>query len=174
MAISLIKVFSEQQVRELEPKGYQALLSITEPGRLIDHAPGFGRVMRVQFFDSTYDKDEILANWNMRRLHFTGCVREAHANDILHFLEETHKNPKISELLVHCWAGQSRSAAVARYAAERFAARLDRDTSRYNKTVYELLNKPNCYEHLLVTTEPARPGLLARCLPGLFGRATTR
>lgn len=128
----------------------------------------------MQFLDSTYDEDEIQANWNMRRLHFAGCIREAHATEILQFLEETHKDPKISELLVHCWAGQSRSAAVARYAAERFTAKLDRDTSRYNKTVYELLKKPDCYEQLLATTEPARPSLLARYLPGLFGRATTR
>lgn len=174
MPISLVKVFSEQQVREIVPGSYQALISITEPGRLINHAPGWGSVLKVQFLDSTYDEDEIRANWNMRRLHFAGCIRAVHATEILRFLEDAHKDLKISELLVHCWAGQSRSAAVARFAAERYGARLDRDTSRYNTTVYKLLQNPDCYEPLLAATEPASHGLFARCLSGIFGRATTK
>lgn len=53
--------------------------------------------------------------------------------------------PQIETLIVHCHAGKSRSATVAKFAAELFSLPFDRAYDGYNTTVYELLHNPNKY-----------------------------
>ncbi len=154
MAIESIYFYSEEQACALVPTAGHAMISITEPGRLANLARGWGRLLRIQFIDGTYDEEMIRANWNMRRLHFNGCVRQSHVTAIHTFLDEADHDHTITSLLVHCQAGQSRSAAIARYAAERYGVNLAQDSSRYNQTVYELLHDPDKYEYLLAEPKP--------------------
>lgn len=61
----------------------------------------------------------------------------SHAEDIISFIESVA--PHISVLFVNCKGGISRSAAVAKWAAERFNLPFNHDYAAYNKHVYKLI-----------------------------------
>lgn len=54
---------------------------------------------------------------------------EDKARGVLRFLEETHR--KKNDLIVHCFAGISRSGAIAKFANDYFNARQDEWLSEY-------------------------------------------
>lgn len=95
-----------------------------------------------------------------RGVHFDpdakGFPSSRHAVTIRAFLAGLEGNPHITDLVVHCHAGQRRSASVAKYACETLgAAGFDPSYEGYNKTVYALLRNPNAFaanapEHGLV------------------------
>lgn len=64
------------------------------------------------------------------------------ANDIVNFLEKYHKSAEKVDLIVHCFAGISRSAAIALFADEVYTSEKNRrlnNYSVYNKLVYSKL-----------------------------------
>lgn len=72
------------------------------------------------------------------------CRRHA---DAIHAFLASLDAGSVRELIVHCHAGQRRSAAVAKFADETLAAEgFDHDYEGYNKTVYALLKNPVAFE----------------------------
>ena len=64
-------------------------------------------------------------------------MNATHATDIVAFVESVA--PHVTGVLVHCKAGISRSAAVAKWIAERFDLPFNHSCSIYNRNVYRLL-----------------------------------
>ncbi len=67
-----------------------------------------------------------------------------HAWQIIRFIRLQAEKPNPIDLIVHCEAGISRSAAVAMFVADRYAVPIDQanpDTSCANKRLLRLLNK---------------------------------
>jgi len=96
-------------VAEREPPDpCTVVVSITDPdlppARLAD---GWRAVHRAAFHDVVSRNDPTLV-----------AITPTQAAAIVAFLEAWHHEPEEVELLVHCEAGLSRSAAVARFAAE--------------------------------------------------------
>lgn len=61
----------------------------------------------------------------------------------------------VQELIVHCHAGQRRSAAVAKFAGETLAAEgFDHGYKGYNQTVYALLKNPATFEPITQVRVP--------------------
>jgi predicted protein tyrosine phosphatase len=98
-----------------------------------DLQPGWKEVLYLSFHDSVGNEEGLV--------HFD----EAVAREVLAFLE---KHAESDTLYVHCIAGQSRSAAIAQYVADRFQATLhqeqrritqDRPYTKYNSYVYKTL-----------------------------------
>lgn len=140
-----------------EISGYPtgAIVSITNPGEAAALKVGWGAVLRVQFWDSAYDEEDIRRlgpAWERQSSCFPA---RRHAEEIRRFIEALP--PQIEFLVVHCGAGVSRSAAVAKWAAERYGAVLDRDAERCNRTVYALLLDPGRFDAVLSEVRPPRP-----------------
>ena len=102
------------------------------------HTEGFG----FEFRPNKYCKDVLTLYFDDTVKEVEGAVlfSEAHAKEIIDFLQ---KNKAAETLLVHCYGGESRSRAVAAFAAKM----LGTDNSRYfetghpNPIVYETLEK---------------------------------
>lgn len=109
-----------------------AVVSITEPNgpngpaRLM---PGWFAIHRTEFHDIepnlTYDQPYELMNIE-------------HANKIVDFVETVA--PNVQGIMVHCRAGVSRSAAVAKWIADRYELPFDHDYGYYNMHVYKMLH----------------------------------
>ena len=63
----------------------------------------------------------------------------SHAREIVRFVREVA--PRVEVLLVHCHAGLSRSAAVAKFVADEFELEFPESYALYNRFVYRQLNR---------------------------------
>lgn len=125
-----------------------AAISITDPDSEKEPIPkGFSKSFQIQFHDiapSKYSEEDLS--------HYHLLTREGAANlwRFIHFLE-VDQLPW--EVVVHCEAGISRSAAVATYIAQKYNLILDWDKAKYaNPHVLGLLRdydknpNPESYE----------------------------
>lgn len=126
-------IFVGRATAETTP-GWQdwAVVSITEPGfpgeaKLM---PGWHSVCRVHF----HDVDPAIPCGEPHQL-----MNEADAMKITQFVREVA--PGVDGILVHCKAGVSRSAAVAKWIATQYNVPFNHDYDRYNKYVYDMLVK---------------------------------
>lgn len=134
------------------PRASAAVISITEPGRTAplpspDH---WGALLRVQFMDAEFDVSMLkrsAARGTLQDLHAKGFPCRERCSPIVAFLDHVAANPALSELIVHCHAGQRRSAAVAKFAAERFGVPSSVGEV-YNRTVYALLHDPERFDQM--------------------------
>ena len=160
-----VAYMSEADAVRLVPKPNAALISITEPRRVAElpSPQAWGALLRIQFSDAEYDA-AMIARLRARGIAFDadakGFPSQRSAELVRTFITGLAARPEITELLVHCHAGQRRSASVAKYAAELFGAEFDHGYTGYNRTVYALLNTPALF---------AKPASRMRWLLRLFG-----
>lgn len=124
-------IFANQaEAEQTLGKGDWVVISVTQPSEPdVPLKPGWRAIHRLKFHD-TEDEDSILAVFSIEQ-----------AKAIVAFLAE-HAH-QVAGILVHCHAGVSRSAAIARFIGERYAVddfikRYARYT-RHNKLVYRRL-----------------------------------
>jgi predicted protein tyrosine phosphatase len=124
-------IFVSQAEAEQTPgKDNWVVISVTQPSE--PHAslkPGWRAILRLKFHD-TDDEASILAVFSIEQ-----------ARALVAFVEE-HALGAVG-VLVHCHAGVSRSAAIARFIGERYAvesfAKRYASYTRHNKLVYRRL-----------------------------------
>ncbi len=143
-----IVYMSEADALNEIPAVDRAMISITEPGRSCPIGAGWGALLHVRFCDAEYDQ-EMIDRFAYRNKRFIpeekGFPAASTVTPIIQFIKGLDAG--ISELIVHCHAGQRRSAAVALYASEEIAcsqfsrAKAARETM--NVTVYNLLKDPS-------------------------------
>lgn len=98
----------------------------------------WNNVLQLQFDDIT---DNYFSGINLRSpLIMFG---DNHAEQILTFLDVLHSSKTQENLIIHCFAGVSRSAAVAKFVSEKF---LDdqvtfANNQAFNPHVYDTLQK---------------------------------
>jgi hypothetical protein len=126
-------IFVGRATAETTP-GWQdwAIISITEPGfpgeaKLMK---GWHSVCRVHF----HDADPAIPCGEPHTL-----MNEVDALKITHFVRQVA--PGVDGILVHCKAGVSRSAAVAKWISRQFNVPFNHRYERYNKYVYHMLVK---------------------------------
>lgn len=142
-----VRFCSEQEAVTIVPSHSMALISITNPGDIAPVKPGWGKMLRIAFADAAYGDREIKFFEKMWYVSSRGFVTKSHAIAIRDFLDTLDQST--DELVVHCGAGQSRSVAVAMYAANRFGVSLEGDISRHNLTVLQLLQNPSLFDDIL-------------------------
>jgi predicted protein tyrosine phosphatase len=101
-----------------------AVISIADVGA--DDArlqQGWHDVLRLGFDDIDHDDGEYV------------LCDEFHARAIIEFVERCN-DEKVEGILVHCNAGISRSAAVAKWISERHGLNFPAEYDQYNKHVY--------------------------------------
>lgn len=119
---------SQQQAEEIDPScllGKKIIISITDPGEFANLQDGWDDVLRLQFNDIDF-----------QILDYT-LFSDKQAEYIKNFL---YNNSDFDLCVVHCYAGISRSAAVAKYISERFNLYYPKNYALYNKFVYAKLN----------------------------------
>jgi len=73
---------------------------------------------------------------------------DSHANQIIDFVEEVQRGHEVEGILIHCQAGISRSAAVAKWIAEKYGLGFPEKYMLYNKHVYRTLREAMCIKQL--------------------------
>lgn len=148
-----ISYCSEAVCLTIVPNKNAALISITEPNR---EAPivteGWGALLRVRFLDAELEKDMIVRLQEKNKnfsLKNKGFPHREVSEQVIEFLRSIKNQITIDEIIVHCKAGQRRSAAVAKYAAEMFNAEFDHSYDQYNVMVYELLRNPAMFDDVI-------------------------
>ena len=149
-----VRYVSEAVALQLVPDPQSALVSITEPGRIasLPNPDSWGALLRVQFADAEYDHG-MLARLEARGVPFDADAKgfpcRRHAEAIRAFLAGLDVG-RVQELIVHCHAGQRRSAAVAKFAAQTLEAEgVSHGYEGYNKTVYALLENPATFTPII-------------------------
>jgi hypothetical protein len=130
--IQEVHFLSEDDMLKLPPSAFYGVISITDPGRRAPLPSGWGSVLRLQF-------DDVEEAYPLRPYggSSTWPFDEVDAQKIISWLAE-NKN-KLHGVYVHCWGGVSRSAAVAKYIAERLGLPFDQTYDAYNILVYDTL-----------------------------------
>lgn len=143
MSIRSVRYVSEHQAQGLEPEG-RALFSITEPGRQACLRPGWKAIYRHQFIDTEYDAHALRfagIDWWIA----SGAISPPQAMTMRRQIDALAASSTAWDVICHCHAGQSRSAAIAHYIADVHGAKLLQGRSpRANKTVLALLHNPWC------------------------------
>ncbi len=110
-----------------------ALISITEPSSTkANLMAGWYAVHRSEF-------DDAIPQHGLNKS--TILITEDHAMDIVDFVYSIA--PHAKGVMVHCKAGVSRSAAVAKWIAITFNLPFHHDYKDYNKYVFHQLNEAN-------------------------------
>ncbi len=147
-----IQFLPEAAALAIEPAPWRAMISITNPGEAASLRDGWGALLRVQFADASYDETTIHSYGRMWKLSSRGFFDKRQAIIIRGFI--IGLSDSISQFYVHCGAGVSRSAAVARYAADYFGVPLEQIHDRLNTTVLALLHDPDRYDAVLAAYQP--------------------
>lgn len=104
----IVFVAEKDAIEMLVPSDW-LVISIIDPGRKqVDFENCFGKVLRLEFHDVEEDLGRFCA------------MSSSQASEVVHYLQEGKKDHNLSGILIHCYAGVSRSAAVAVFAANFF------------------------------------------------------
>lgn len=115
------------QAEALYGRSHWAVISITQPGEKVDLRSGWHSVLRLHFHDIDQPEDPYT------------LFDESHAKQIIDFVSAVNDSGQVEGILVHCQAGISRSAAVARWIADQCELPFPDGYSLYNKYVYRVL-----------------------------------
>lgn len=124
---------SQSQAETLHPGMGWAIISITEPhNRPVNLHPEWNHILRLEFHD-------IDPGWESQCPQHESMVLmdEDHAREIVRFVNRLKLS--VHTLVVHCRAGVGRSAAVAKWLAERYQLSFKHDYDLYNRHVYSTL-----------------------------------
>ena len=131
--------FFSRQVIEGMPHGdpRTALISITDPGDPARLPEGWAAVLRLEFDDITPPFPVLICDGNQHRdlAPFDASM----ATQVLEFVGAVL--PDVNRIIVHCNAGISRSAAVARFLADDYGYRLHDKAEWANRHVLSVLYK---------------------------------
>lgn len=131
-AIKKIQFHPQYVAEQIIPDYTMAIISIVEPGRDRQLHPNWAARLDLAFHDADPD------NFIGRECVYT--LFDIHqAKQIISFISSLPATVK--ELHVHCYAGVSRSAAVAKFCAELFDCPFPATYALYNKHVYKMLRQ---------------------------------
>ena len=113
-------------------KGHQAKLGLVGTDYKAELRSGWFAICRQSFHDVDPDKGCIVPHVLMT------------THNALSIVEFVHRvAPDVDGIMVHCKAGISRSAAVAKWIAEKYELPLEHRYESYNRHVYRLLKEAN-------------------------------
>ena len=123
-----ISFMSQDKAETIIPDPNTALISIIGTDGWRKLKPGWEQILKLTFDDiEEKTEDYILFN-------------KQHALAILDFIQKLP--PEIDHIIIHCWAGVSRSGAVAKFLCEYYqTSDFPKDYDRFNIRVYEILKK---------------------------------
>lgn len=130
--ISSVSFVNQATAESMVPTADWAMISITgyNPCDVDNEAllhPDWAEVLRLEFDDVSIRGD-----------HLHG-ITPHQARQVIEFLNAVQD--MVEKIVVHCLAGVSRSAGVAKFIAERYGLDFDDGYGLYNRLVYETLKE---------------------------------
>jgi predicted protein tyrosine phosphatase len=137
--IKRVEFISRFQAAKIKPnREHEALISIAEPGEDRDLHDSWKHFLHLDFHDTDAHANNG-KHWSALPVlngKYTSFDKE-HANQIIKFVSELPN--EVDSVIVHCHAGISRSAAVARFIADMYFLEHDYGYDLYNRRVYSTL-----------------------------------
>ncbi len=139
--MQLVDYMPEEFAQKIDPKELTdkpvGIISITDPDRRAQLHQGWADMLRLQFDDVDPEYLEQLSPEERER---KVLFNEDHANQVVRWLRKNEG--RLHVLLVHCWAGISRSGAVAKFVADKHGLPFPEQRAEFiNEYVYDLLQK---------------------------------
>lgn len=138
-----VKFISKAAAEQIIPSDNMALISIREPAEWVSLSPKWKNVLEAEFHDVDPNPEPGTPLTNFG-IDYDDLVNfnPLHAEAILNWVREMR--PNVEQLIVHCHAGISRSAAVAKYIVDcvdgfEWENRQNVNYSLHNKHVYRVL-----------------------------------
>jgi protein-tyrosine phosphatase len=121
------------------PRTDWAVISISQfDGSKVQLKSGWHSVLQLQFYDLDLIDLNTLPDWiTLKMIDLFESFTREQAWEIIQFVKLV--SPEVSGVMVHCRAGISRSAAVAKWIAETLGLPFNHEYSCYNKHVYQML-----------------------------------
>jgi predicted protein tyrosine phosphatase len=136
-----LRFTSREEAEAAQPDLCSAVLSITNPdSKLADIGSGWFDILRLQFHDIDLNKP-ISAHLRADILRRYQPITEEQAADVVRFVARMVDAP-VGGFLIHCEAGIGRSAAVAKWIADRYRLpSLGPAVQYHNRHVYQMLTE---------------------------------
>jgi predicted protein tyrosine phosphatase len=144
MTIDHLSFLSRREAEAATPRDDIAVISITDPvtatSTPLALKDGWHSVLRLEFHD--IDLDQLVQPFLRAQVReYCTLMTPDQAREIVTFVARIQSNGA-SGIMVHCEAGVSRSAAVAKWIADRHGLRLsDEATAAHNRYVYRMLEE---------------------------------
>lgn len=148
----------EYVMQHYYPAGMEALVEKADTYAVISiqdsHTDGFG----ITFVNNQYCKDVLTLKFDdiVRPVEGAVLFSEDMAKDIIRFIRRNQNN--VETLLIHCYAGQSRSRAVGAFAVKILGGDNSTYFKRYNPNeyVYKVLEQTFPFVHIVDDTNEER------------------
>jgi len=148
MNLRRLRFTSREGAEDATPDLCSAVISIRDPGsKPVDLKRGWYKVLSLVFHDIDRDKLSTMSAHLRADIELAYAMMEpAHAQVIVAFVNDAVR-AGVEGFLVHCEAGISRSAAVAKWIAEHYhLPSLRPAVVAHNRYVYRLLKEAACTE----------------------------
>lgn len=152
--VSSIQFIPARELKKRIPAHDTAVISIHDSDSPIAAGIptlGWGLFEDVGFDDAAYNIEQMKTYGSEFWTYFDGCASKVHALKILVAFKRINESHDIEHIIVQCDAGVSRSAAVAKFYAEKYNLELEGDTTRANSLVTQLLQNPSFFDDALDT-----------------------
>lgn len=182
---------NKHQAEILEPVSGAVLISVNDSRETeADLQPDWEKVLRYYFIDGTYNEESLRYTGRNYKYIYSAYFDSETAHMMRSEIHECiEKGTKI--FIVHCHAGRSRSAAIAKYIHDKYGYNVGNDVghltlgctyspelfSQANLLVYTLLQNPEYYSSVIqeiedsqkASTEENQPSIIQRLISVLTG-----
>lgn len=148
----VVTFLSQSEAERMSPEPGSAIISITDPDKPLAALPLWDSVYRESFYDGGYSESTIKAMKGAFRLNYASYIDSDQARRLANHIDDLVASGR-DEIFVHCYFGESRSGAVAKYLQDKHRYTPNKEIRKPNRTVYELLTDPDRYEPLIQSFE---------------------
>jgi len=127
ITIKKIEFMSQSEAEGIIPKQNEAIISISCPKDVVHLSNLWRNKLELKFHDIDFPEDDKV------------IFNEDHYDQIMNFLNSIENS--VENIVVHCHAGISRSAAVAMFIADIYRLNFNTNYTLYNKYIYTTCKK---------------------------------
>jgi hypothetical protein len=147
-----VHFISQVEAEKLVPVAGAAMISITDPDKQDAVLGDWEILYRDSFYDGGYTEGTIRTMKGAFRMNYSSYIDSFQAKKLSSYIDELVKTG-ICQVYVHCYYGQSRSGAIAMYLRDKHGFLPNKQITKPNMTVYDLLCHPTKHEPLIQSYE---------------------
>lgn len=147
---------SQLEAERLLPVPGAAMISITDPDKLPAPISGSDSLYRDAFYDGGYSDSTIRTMKSSFQKNYTSYIDSNQAAQLVDHIEHLVTSG-VNEIYIHCYFGESRSAAIALFLCNKYGFKPNKPIIKPNRTVYDLLCNPLKYEQLIQSYTETMP-----------------
>ena len=140
MKLEKVLFINRGRAEMIQPRSDEAIISISNPDNPANLFPSWApsRVLRLGFHDADENKRHVHSGEHqLYKIINCRLFDEDDAKKVLEFIGD--KKDKVTTIYVHCDAGISRSAAIAKFIAGIYNLEFPDHYMLYNKLIYTTL-----------------------------------